>query len=256
MEAAGRPSPQIGVVGNAGWTPYDAAWLEEVDDDMEAGTAGTYPLWRRILISLFIIFHLGCIIAWVMPKPSPIKAFLLGLKLPLPARERKPEEKEAHWHIAPREVVATYLFNTSQYQGWAMFAPAPVQTNRYVEAAVLFQDGNWRDYEFPRLGQMNFVEAWIEKRWRKIGQNMFDPDFRPYDEDVARWIARQMDRPGNHPIRVSLLLHEAAIPRHDREELTKPDAPQWIDYPVLLRDKTRYDKKVISDYAVKPGDLP
>jgi len=223
---------------------------------MDPTRAGTVPRWKKALISAFILFHFGCILAWVMPKPSPIKAFLLGLKLPLPSREKKSNETEAHWRIEPREVVGTYLFNTSQYQGWAMFAPAPVQANRYVEATVLFQDGNWLDYAFPRLGQMNFLEAWIEKRWRKIEQNMFDPDFRPYDEDVARWIAREMDRPGNHPVRVSVLLFEAAIPRHDRDELQGPKAPAWIDYPVLLRDKTRYDKKVMVDYAVKPGDLP
>lgn len=225
------------------------------DTQTGAGSRSPYPRWRKILVSLFIIFHLGCVLAWVMPKPSPIKTFLLGLKLPLPTHDKKPDQKERRWHIESREVVATYLFNTSQYQGWAMFAPAPVQTNRYVEAAVRFQDGNWMDYEFPRLGQMNFAEAWLEKRWRKIGQNMFDSDFRPYDEGVARWIARQMDRPGNHPIRVSIVLHEAAIPRHDRAELQGPNAPAWIDYPVLLRDKTKYDKKVVCDYAVKPGDL-
>jgi hypothetical protein len=191
-----------------------------------------------------------------MPKPSPLKSFLLGLKVPLPSHRLRPGETEARWRIEPREVVAAYLHNTSQYQGWSMFAPAPVQTNRYVEAAVLFQDGNWRDYRFPRLGQMNFLEAWIEKRWRKIQQNMFDPDFQPYFEDVARWIARQMDQPGNHPTRVSILLYEAAIPRHDREELRGEAAPRFVDYPRLLRDETRYAKKLACDYSVRPGDLP
>ena len=223
---------------------------------MESGRAIVYSRRRKLLISAFILFHLGTVVVWVMPSPSPVKSFFLGLKLPLPGHSQKDDEKEPHWRIEPRPVVATYLFNTSQYQGWSMFAPAPVQSNRYVEAAVLFQDGNWRDYAFPRLGQMNCLEAWIEKRWRKIEQNMFDPDFRPYDEGVARWVARQMDRPDNHPVRVSILLYEAAIPRHDREELQGPTAPAWIDYPVLLRDKTRYAKKVVCDYAVKPGDLP
>ena len=222
---------------------------------MEQGQGVRYPRWRKVLISTFILFHLGCVLAWVMPKPSAVKSFLLGLKLPLPSYSKKGNEKDPHWRIEPREVAPTYLYNTSQYQGWSMFAPVPVQTNRYVEAAVLFQDGNWKDYAFPRLGQMNFLEAWIEKRWRKIEQNMFDPDFRPYDEDVARWVARQMDTPDNHPVRVSLILYEAAIPRHDREELQGENAPKRIDYPTLLRDKTRYAKKVVLDYAVKAGDL-
>ena len=222
---------------------------------MESVQAPHYSRRRKILISAFIVFHLGCVLAWVMPKPSPLKSFLLGLKLPLPSYSRNGAEKEPRWKVEPREVIPTYLYNTSQYQGWSMFAPVPVQTNRYVEAAVLFQDGNWKDHCFPRLSQMNFLEAWVEKRWRKIEQNMFDPEFRPYDEDVARWVARQMDQPDNHPIRVSLILYEAAIPRHDREELQGENAPKWTDYPTLLRDKTRYAKRVVLDYAVKTGDL-
>ncbi|HVR87205.1 MAG TPA: hypothetical protein VMU54_22960, partial [Planctomycetota bacterium] len=86
---------------------------------MESAAFRPYSRWRKLLISGFILFHLGCILAWVMPKPSPIKTFLLGLKLPLPKREKKPDEKEALWRIEPREIVSTYLFNTGQYQGWA-----------------------------------------------------------------------------------------------------------------------------------------
>jgi hypothetical protein len=229
--------------------------LAEVRPVVESLTPLVYSRRRKILISAFILFHVGCLAAWVMPRPSPIRSFLLGFKLPLPSHEKKEGDEKARWRVEPRPVIATYLWNTSQYQGWSMFAPTPVQTNRYVEAAVLYQDGNWRDYAFPRLGQMNFLEAWIEKRWRKIAQNMFDPEFRPYDLDVARWVAREMDRPDNHPVRVSLILYEAAVPRHDREELQGTNGPKWIDYPTLLRDKTKYAKKVVVDYAVRSEDL-
>jgi len=48
---------------------------------------------RKILISFFILFHFACLIAWILPKPSPIKTWLLGLSLPLPGPTREVGEQ-------------------------------------------------------------------------------------------------------------------------------------------------------------------
>ena len=103
---------------------------------MESVQAPHYSRRRKILISAFIVFHLGCVLAWVMPKPSPLKSFLLGLKLPLPSYSRNGAEKEPRWKVEPREVIPTYLYNTSQYQGWSMFAPVPVPVPARVTATT------------------------------------------------------------------------------------------------------------------------
>lgn len=222
-----------------------------------ADSPGTKPFSRRrkILISVFILFHWACVIAWILPKPSPIKTFLLGLKAPLPGIEKAPGEAPREWTMRLRPVAASYLQNSGQWQEWAMFSPNPLQVNRYVGAQVAFERGNWKQYTFPRLSEMNFMEAWVEKRYRKLQQRLIDENKVPYHEDVARWIARELHEPGNKPVRVTLFVYEAPIPKHDREELHAADAPAWIDYTDLLRTKAKYSPKLLVDYFVQPQDL-
>lgn len=222
-----------------------------------ADSAGAKPLSRRrkVLISAFILFHWACVVAWILPKPSPIKTFLLGIKAPLPGIEKAQGEEPRGWAVRPRPVAAAYLQNSGQWQEWAMFSPNPLQINRYVGAQVAFERGNWKQYTFPRLSQMNFMEAWVEKRYRKLQQRLIDENKVPYHEDVARWIARELREPGNKPVRVTLFVYESPIPKHDREELQAADAPSWIDYTDLLRTKAKYSPKLLVDYFVQPKDL-
>lgn len=100
-----------------------------------------------------------------------------------------------------------------------MFAPNPLQLNRCVGAHVAFERGNSKKYTLPRLSQMNFLEAWLEKRYRKLQQRIIDENKPSYNEDLARWIARKMDEPGNRPVRITVFVHESRIPKHDREGL-------------------------------------
>ena len=214
-----------------------------------------YPRWRKLLISGFIVLHLSCVVAWLLPKPSPIKSFMMGIKVPLPGRDKSPGEVPSGWSFRPRPVAAAYLHHSGQWQEWAMFAPNPLQINRYVGAHVAFERGNWKQYTFPRLSEMNFLEAWAQKRYRKLQQKLVDENRAPYHEDVARWIARQMTEPGNRPVRVTLFVFESPIPKHDREELQAPGGSAWVDYSELLRTKARYTPKLLLDYFVRPEDL-
>jgi hypothetical protein len=211
---------------------------------------------RKILISLFIVFHFACIIAWILPKPSPIKSFLLGLKVPLPGHSRNEDGAGSHLAVGPREVVASYLHHTAQWQDWAMFAPNPLQTNRYLGAQVILERGSVRDYTLPRLEEMSWPRAWVEKRYRKLKNRLLDENRRELYEDLARFIARGLNEPGNPPVRVTLFAYESPIPRHDREELKGPNAPPWVDYSLLLREQARFSPRVLLDYFVQPGDLP
>jgi hypothetical protein len=60
---------------------------------MESDSGVALTRRRKILISLCILFHFACLIAWVLPKPSPIKTWLLGLSLPLPGPTREAGEE-------------------------------------------------------------------------------------------------------------------------------------------------------------------
>ena len=226
-----------------------------IEEKLEALRAAHYSPRRKILISLFILFHFGCLIAWVLPKPSPIKTCLLGLSLPLPGLTREAGEQTSLWAFKSRPFVAEYLYHTAQWQDWAMFAPNPVQTNQYLGAHVIYERGNWKEYTLPHLDQMNWVESWIEKRYRKLKNRLIDEKRPEFYEDLARWIARQESQPGNRVARVSVILYDSPIPRHDRKDLGDPHTAPWINYTELLREKATYSPTLVLDYFVKPGDL-
>lgn len=211
-----------------------------------------YPPWIKCLLSVFIVFHLTCVIAWLFPNPSVVKNFLLSRTLYLPGRDRDPKSGEYRYTHRRREVVRWWMTNTFQWQDWAMFAPNPLQATRYVDAEVTFQDGTKRLFGFPRLSQLNFIEAWIEKRYRKYQYQLIDLNQRPWNEDLARHVARRMNDPANPPARVTINKHEALIPRHDRPEIK---GALWVDYSKLLRREARYTRNALLDYTVRPEDL-
>jgi len=222
---------------------------------MEASPNGVCSRRRKILISLFIIFHFSCILAWVLPKPSPIKTWLLSLSLPLPGHSRDAGEASSQWKIKSRPIIAEYIHHTAQWQDWAMFAPNPVQRNQYLGAHVIFERGNWKEYTLPRLDQMNWVEAWLEKRYRKLKNRLIDEKRPEFFEDLARWIARQQSESGNRVTRVSVFMYDSPIPRHDRKDLGDPHTAAWVNYSEILREKAVYSPTLVLDYFVKPGDL-
>jgi hypothetical protein len=208
------------------------------------------PAWRRAALSVFIVFHWACVLAWLWPNPSDLKSFLMGLRVPLPMA-RTEASGGFGVGLERRGVVTSYLFHTAQHQDWAMFAPNPLQFNRYVAATVIFRDGSREEYGFPRLSQLNVIEAWIQKRYRKYQHRIADENSPAFREDLARYIARQVSRPDRVPARVAIYDYQSPIPRHNRVR-----APGWIDYTALLRDHARFNPKLLLEYAVRPEDLP
>jgi len=222
---------------------------------MESVPAGLYSRRRKVLISAFIVFHFACVVAWILPKPSPVKSWVLGLKVPFPGTSRSSDGRESGLSFEPRPIVATYLHHTAQWQDWAMFAPNPVQTNQYIGAHVIFERGNWTEYTLPRLDQMGWLEAWAQKRYRKLKNRLIDENRREFYEDLARWIARTQSEPANRAVRVTVFVYDAPIPRHDRNELGDPRSAAWVDYSELLREKAAYSSTAVADYFVRPEDL-
>ena len=80
---------------------------------------------RKLLVSAFILFHGYCVLTWVCPGPSPALTFLLSPRIPLPTGPGGRFER--------RPLVPAYMHLTGQHQGWMLFAPNPLQHNRYVD---------------------------------------------------------------------------------------------------------------------------
>jgi hypothetical protein len=207
------------------------------------------PAWRRAALSAFILFHWACVLAWLWPNPSDLKAFLMGLQAPLPVARTEPGGFAAG--LVRKGIVASYLFHSAQHQDWAMFAPNPLQFNRYVAATVTFRDGSRMEYGFPRLSQLDMIDCWIEKRYRKYQHRIADEPVAAFREDLARYVARQVATPGRVPARVAIVEYQSPIPRHNR-----PREAGWVDYTAILRDHARFTPKLLLDYAVREGDLP
>ena len=207
-------------------------------------------LGRMLAISGFILFHWACVLAWVWPNPSDLKTFLFGVTLPIPVHGAGREP--SGWHVEFRPIVSTYLFNTAQYQDWAMFAPNPLEFNRFVAATVTFRDGRREEYGFPRLSQLDVLHAWIEKRYRKLQHRIAEENVAAFREDLARYIARRVNDCRNPPIRVTLYDYRSPIPK---PECAGPGASEWVDYSKLLRDDARFTGILLLDYAIRPEDL-
>jgi hypothetical protein len=102
---------------------------------------------------------------------------------------------------------------------------------------------------------MGWLEAWAQKRYRKLKNRLIDENRAEFYEDLARWIAREHSEPANRAVRVTVLVYDAPIPRHDRKELGDPRRAAWIDYTALLREKAAYSPTTAADYFVRPEDL-
>lgn len=212
---------------------------------MDVSPTGLPPAWRRAMVSVFIVFHWACVAAWLWPNPSDLKTFLLGIRIPLPVHDAR-----AGWRLESRPVACAYLFHTAQHQDWAMFAPNPLQINRYVAATVTLRDGTRVEYGFPRLSQLGVFQCWIQKRYRKYQHRIAEEPSPAFREDLARYIARQTGMKGNPAVRVILYEYRSPIPRHDRAR-----EAGWVDYTEMLRDHNHFSRTVLLDYVLRREDL-
>jgi hypothetical protein len=179
-----------------------------------------YPRWKKLAIGSFIALHWFCVLGWLAPNPSPVKTAMLDVPLP----------------GAGRPLAWSYLLVTAQFQDWAMFAPDPLQENRYLSVSERFADGSTRSAELPRVMRMSPLVSWFEKPESKYAQNMFEERPLPMRQDLARyWGRRLAEGAPTAPVEVTLYKHWAPIPRHDR-----PGANQPADYYHLLRDQGAY----------------
>lgn len=131
-------------------------------------------------------------------------------------------------------------------QDWRVFAPKPRDTNLHLVAVVTRQDGTLELWEYPRMERMNFVDRLYRERFRKYAHdNVAWGGFESFLPDLALYIARLNNNPGNPPVRVSLVRYSAPIP--------VPTAGVNHDFPEALPPQS--DTETITTYAVKPGDL-
>jgi hypothetical protein len=141
---------------------------------------------KQFAISTFVLVHLAAITCWALPFSNP----LLGLC---------------------RDFVRPYLRWSGLFQSWDMFSPGPKAANSYVDAIVLYGDGETRNWAFPRMEQLSLQERYFKERYRKFTDVLEDEKNAVLWPDAARFIARvNNNRPA--PVKmVFLVRHWSAI---------------------------------------------
>jgi hypothetical protein len=93
-------------------------------------------------------------------------------------------------------------------QNWSMFTPTPPQRLEYIEVHVVMASGADKVWTVPRRNQILGVA--FSHRWRKFKEYLVtNDDIRP---DFVHWVVRELTRPGDHPVRVDLLLRTEVLP--------------------------------------------
>ena len=113
----------------------------------------------------------------------------------------------------PRSIVrATGQFSraTGLRQGWAVFSP-PRNEVLGLTARVTFGDGQTKIWRLPRGN--NFVGSYVDYHWQKYMEHVAlrgnGDEWRRLWEPLARYIARSVDGPDRHPVRVVLITRRA-----------------------------------------------
>jgi hypothetical protein len=173
--------------------------------------------WRRVrylAINAFLVVHLVAIICWAVPFSNPLIAVC-------------------------RNVVRPYFQWAGLFQSWDMFSPTPKFANSYAEALVIYEDGNTRNWKFPRMELLNWKERYWKERYRKFVENLEEDKNAALWPDAARFIAR-VNNNRAVPVKMVLLIRywSAIIPHRDGSGI-----------PVS------WDEHVFYALPISPGDV-
>jgi len=169
---------------------------------------------KRVAINTFLSFHILAIACWCLPVTTPLTMVF-------------------------RELLRPYFVWSGLFQSWDMFSPSPKSINSYVEAIVLYQDGNTRIWAFPRMERLSLTSRYFKERSRKFVENLKEDKFALLWPDAARFIAR-LNNNGPNPVKMVLLVRHWSniVPRMDGAKTPEP-----------------WDSHVFYGYMVRPEDL-
>jgi hypothetical protein len=152
----------------------------------------------RLLINLFIVFHLFAIACWCLPIDTPL--------LPL-----------------CQNLIRPYFLWAGLFQSWDMFAPVPKGANTYIEATLIYRDGSQKTWTYPRMEQMSLIQKLFKERYRKFADNLQRDELDDLLPDAARHIARLNSSPSN-PVKTVILIQRVSfiVPRPDGTYVPEP----------------------------------
>lgn len=157
---------------------------------MAQGRAGGWT-WaaRRLLVSAFVVVHLGATVIWVLPG-CPLKAWAFG-------------------------AVRYYVVPLGLWQYWGMFCPDPPRGVPTLEAEVIDANGLRYGFAFPRQADYSVWRAIPRYRHPKFAMNLMDndPGLANHRVFAARHVVRRLGLPADaFPVDVQLVFQVRPCP--------------------------------------------
>lgn len=170
--------------------------------------------WGRRLVNAFIVWQVFAVTVWLLPHDWPfVRNFV-------PAYNDGP--------------IRAYLTLTNFGQDWQMFAPEPDRRDQTIDAVVTLADGQTRQYNFPRMRDLGYVDRYRRERFRKLIE-VAGHDYWVWPA-LARYAARRCDTdPHTPPVRVTLIKRFRDIPPPGQPLPPFQDAP-FYETPITPED--------------------
>ncbi len=169
---------------------------------------------QRLAINAFIIFHLVAITCWCLPIKTSLAIGSKALLLP-------------------------YFRWAGLFQAWDMFSPTPKRANSYVEAIVIYANGDTAQWAFPRVEHLSFAARYSKERYRKFVEVLNNDNSSALWPDTTRYIAR-LNNTRSSPVNMVLLVRYWSI-------IGRKDDGSYYSTP--------WDEHVFYSYKVQQGDL-
>jgi hypothetical protein len=152
-----------------------------------------------LVISGFIVTALVIAVVWSMPD-SAVKQIVT------PA-------------LAP--VAAT----SGLEQSWKMFSPNPPRRLSDVVVIVAMSNGEKRVWQFEP--DRSVVNSFHWDRWRKMKEQLMNE--KSIRRDFASWVVRQLTKPNERPVRVSIVQFSQTLPAPGTDGPIKKEAALLYD---------------------------
>ena len=167
---------------------------------------------RRILINVFLSFHLIAIFVWVLPVDS--RSF-----------------------VDVRSKLAPYMQWSGLIQGWDLFAPEPQSVNSYLVAQITYRDGQKKVWKFPAPQDFGYFRRYYMSRQLKWSSDNLRLDANAtLWPDAARYIARLNNDPNNSPVTVTLVRYWSSVVPPESGRAENWNWYAFFTYSVIPRD--------------------
>ncbi len=130
-----------------------------------------YPLWARVLVSFFVLYHAAVLTVENLPAKGLSKGLMTWFNKKLQARD--------------------YFQATGNTQSWAMFAPNPHRSNIFMKVLVKDADGEIFDLKHDIYGKRTYPYLFYD-RMGKVNRRIVDQ--KGYRRHYAAWVCREWER--------------------------------------------------------------